>query len=101
MSRDAFSGPGTYHAKPMPSVLSIAGSDPTGGAGIQADCQVLAAFGVHAAAVPTALTIQDGLGKLQGSLRDTTAVTLYGSEAVLRAAIESTARRDSGLAARL
>lgn len=45
----------------MQSVLSIAGSDPTGGAGIQADCQVLAAFGVHAAAVPTALTIQDGL----------------------------------------
>lgn len=45
----------------MPSVLSIAGSDPTGGAGIQADCQVLAAFGVHAAAVPTALTIQNGL----------------------------------------
>ncbi len=45
----------------MPSVLSIAGSDPTGGAGIQADCQVLAAFDVHAAAVPTALTIQDGL----------------------------------------
>lgn len=45
----------------MPSVLSIAGSDPTGGAGIQADCQVAAAFGVHAAAVPTALTLQDGL----------------------------------------
>jgi hydroxymethylpyrimidine/phosphomethylpyrimidine kinase len=45
----------------MQSVLSIAGSDPTGGAGIQADCQVLAAFGIHAAAVPTALTIQDGL----------------------------------------
>jgi hydroxymethylpyrimidine/phosphomethylpyrimidine kinase len=45
----------------MQSVLSIAGSDPTGGAGLQADCQVLRAFGVHAAAVPTALTIQDGL----------------------------------------
>lgn len=45
----------------MQSVLSIAGSDPTGGAGFQADCQVAAAFGVHAAAVPTALTIQDGL----------------------------------------
>jgi hydroxymethylpyrimidine/phosphomethylpyrimidine kinase len=45
----------------MQSVLSIAGSDPTGGAGLQADCQVLAAFGVHAAAVPTALTIQNGL----------------------------------------
>ncbi|MBY0394972.1 MAG: hydroxymethylpyrimidine/phosphomethylpyrimidine kinase [Thermoleophilia bacterium] len=45
----------------MQSVLSIAGSDPTGGAGFQADCQVAAAFGVHGAAVPTALTIQDGL----------------------------------------
>ncbi len=45
----------------MQSVLSIAGSDPTGGAGLQADCQVFAAFGLHAAAVPTALTIQDGL----------------------------------------
>ncbi|MBK7951223.1 MAG: hydroxymethylpyrimidine/phosphomethylpyrimidine kinase [Deltaproteobacteria bacterium] len=45
----------------MQSVLSIAGSDPTGGAGFQADCQVAAALGVHAAAVPTALTIQDGL----------------------------------------
>lgn len=45
----------------MQSVLSIAGSDPTGGAGIQADCQVFAAFGVHGAAVPTALTLQDGL----------------------------------------
>jgi len=45
----------------MQSVLSIAGSDPTGGAGLQADAQVAAAFGVHAAAVATALTIQDGL----------------------------------------
>jgi len=45
----------------MQSVLSIAGSDPTGGAGLQADLQVFCAFGVHGAAVPTALTIQDGL----------------------------------------
>jgi hydroxymethylpyrimidine kinase/phosphomethylpyrimidine kinase len=45
----------------MQSVLSIAGSDPTGGAGLQADLQVLRSFGVHGAAVPTALTIQDGL----------------------------------------
>lgn len=45
----------------MLSVLSIAGSDPTGGAGLQADLQVFHAFGVHGAAVPTALTIQDGL----------------------------------------
>ena len=45
----------------MQSALSIAGSDPTGGAGLQADLQVFQAHGVHGAAVPTALTIQDGL----------------------------------------
>lgn len=45
----------------MQSALSIAGSDPTGGAGLQADLQVFRRFGVHGGAVPTALTIQDGL----------------------------------------
>ena len=45
----------------MQSVLSIAGSDPTGGAGLQADLQVFHAFAVHGAAVPTALTLQDGI----------------------------------------
>jgi hydroxymethylpyrimidine/phosphomethylpyrimidine kinase len=44
----------------MLSALSIAGSDPTGGAGLQADLQVFRSFGIHGAAVPTALTIQDG-----------------------------------------
>ncbi|MBW1882808.1 MAG: bifunctional hydroxymethylpyrimidine kinase/phosphomethylpyrimidine kinase [Deltaproteobacteria bacterium] len=45
----------------MHCALSIAGSDPTGGAGLQADLQVFHALGVHGAAVPSALTIQDGL----------------------------------------
>lgn len=45
----------------MPSALTIAGSDPTGGAGLQADLQVFRSLGVHGGAVPTALTIQDGL----------------------------------------
>jgi len=45
----------------MQCVLSISGSDPTGGAGLQADLQVCHAFGVHGAAVPSALTLQDGL----------------------------------------
>jgi len=45
----------------MKGVLSISGSDPTGGAGLQADLQVFHAFGVHGAGVPSALTIQDGL----------------------------------------
>ncbi len=45
----------------MHCALSIAGSDPTGGAGLQADLQVFHALGVHGAAVPSALTIQNGL----------------------------------------
>jgi len=53
--RELTIGPAMY------SVLSIAGSDPTGGAGLQADLQVFNALGVHGAAVPTALTIQNGL----------------------------------------
>lgn len=43
-------------------VLSIAGSDPSGGAGIQADIKTMAALGVYACAVPTALTVQNTLG---------------------------------------
>ncbi len=39
--------------------LSIAGSDPTGGAGLQLDLQVFHSLGVHGCAVPTALTVQD------------------------------------------
>lgn len=39
--------------------LSIAGSDPTGGAGLQQDLQVFRSFGVHGAAVVTAITVQD------------------------------------------
>ncbi|GAB4357820.1 MAG: hydroxymethylpyrimidine/phosphomethylpyrimidine kinase [Gammaproteobacteria bacterium] len=42
-----------------PVVLVFAGHDPTGGAGIQADIETLAAQGCHAAPVVTALTVQD------------------------------------------
>lgn len=43
----------------MVSVLSIAGSDPSGGAGIQADLKTFAAHGVYGAAVITAVTVQN------------------------------------------
>jgi hydroxymethylpyrimidine/phosphomethylpyrimidine kinase len=43
----------------VPFALSIAGSDPTGGAGLQADLQVFRALGVHGGAVVSALTVQD------------------------------------------
>ncbi len=43
-------------------VLIIAGSDPSGGAGIQADIKTVTAFGVYAAAAITALTAQNTKG---------------------------------------
>ena len=45
--------------QPMQIALAIAGSDPTGGAGLQLDLQVFRSLGVHGAGVLTALTIQD------------------------------------------
>lgn len=45
-----------------PRVLSIAGTDPTGGAGIQADLKTIAAFGGYGMAVVTALVAQNTLG---------------------------------------
>ncbi|MFI8593092.1 bifunctional hydroxymethylpyrimidine kinase/phosphomethylpyrimidine kinase [Microbacterium sp. NPDC078428] len=46
----------------MPRVLSIAGTDPTGGAGIQADLKSIAANGGYGMAVVTALVAQNTLG---------------------------------------
>jgi len=42
--------------------MTLAGNDPTGGAGIQADIEALASMGCHAAPVITALTVQDTAG---------------------------------------
>jgi hydroxymethylpyrimidine/phosphomethylpyrimidine kinase len=54
-------------ASTMPSsvpsiVLSFAGTDPTGGAGIQADLLTLSSMGCHALTVITAITVQDTAG---------------------------------------
>ena len=45
-----------------PLVMVFAASDPTGGAGIQADIMTLAGMGCHALTVVTALTVQDTAG---------------------------------------
>lgn len=42
-----------------PVVLCFSGLDPSGGAGLQADIESIAALGCHAAVVCTALTVQD------------------------------------------
>ncbi|PID54273.1 MAG: bifunctional hydroxymethylpyrimidine kinase/phosphomethylpyrimidine kinase [Micrococcales bacterium] len=42
--------------------MTVAGSDPSGGAGIQADLKTFAAFGVYGCAVLTALTAQNTRG---------------------------------------
>ena len=43
-------------------VLSVAGSDPSGGAGIQADLKTFSALGCYGMAVLTALTAQNTRG---------------------------------------
>ena len=43
----------------METALTIAGSDPSGGAGLQADLKVFKELGVHGLSVPTALTAQN------------------------------------------
>lgn len=45
-----------------PIVLTIAGSDPSGGAGIQADIKTISALGGYAASVITAVTVQNTCG---------------------------------------
>ena len=49
-------------SSPPPIVLTFAGSDPTGGAGLQADLLTLASMGCHPLSVVTALTVQDTHG---------------------------------------
>lgn len=48
--------------KPTYKVLTIAGSDPSGGAGIQADIKTITSLGGYAASAITSLTIQNTLG---------------------------------------
>ena len=46
----------------IPVALTIAGSDPSGGAGIQADLKTFHQFGVYGEAVVTLITVQNTIG---------------------------------------
>ena len=45
--------------EPIPVVMTLAGNDPSGGAGIQADIEAIASMGCHAVPVITSITVQD------------------------------------------
>ncbi len=57
----AMSTPPSRRPSP-PAVLVFSGTDPTGGAGMQADVLTLASLGCHALSVVTAITVQDTIG---------------------------------------
>ena len=51
-----------FPAPCRPLVLTFAGSDPSGGAGLQADLMAISSIGCHPLSVTTALTVQDTVG---------------------------------------
>ena len=48
----------------IPNVLTIAGTDPTGGAGIQADLKAFSANGAYGMSVVTAVVSQNTRGEI-------------------------------------
>ncbi len=47
-----------FLAFPVPAILSLAGHDPSGGAGITSDAKIATGLGLHCYTIPTALTVQ-------------------------------------------
>ena len=63
MSQNSQTSPSVPGAQASPPiVLVFAASDPSGGAGIQADIMTLSSMGCHPMSVVTAITVQDTLG---------------------------------------
>src|SRR6267142_5261306 len=72
----------------LPRALTIAGFDPSGGAGVLADVRTFGAFGLDAAAAITAITFQNttkffgGIHQSGEAVRDQVMPLLEGSEIV-------------------
>lgn len=60
--RDTGQSPGVIRSDNMYTVLTIAGSDSSGGAGVQADLKTISALGAFGMSAITALTAQNTLG---------------------------------------
>ncbi|HKP96457.1 MAG TPA: bifunctional hydroxymethylpyrimidine kinase/phosphomethylpyrimidine kinase [Fibrobacteria bacterium] len=54
--------PESAHSREQPLVLTLSGSDPGGGAGLEADLKTFQRHGVFGMAVPTLLTVQNTTG---------------------------------------
>lgn len=70
--------------QPVKVVLAIAGSDSSGGAGLQADVKTGAAFGVHVATVITAVTAQNSM-----AVREVFPLTVPQVQAQIAAVMEA------------
>lgn len=93
----------------IPNILSIAGSDPSGGAGIQADIKAISANGGYAMAAIAGLTVQNTRGvsaahlppadfvaaqieAIRRDIRiDAVKIGMLGNEAIIRAVAEALA----------
>ncbi len=99
-------------SQPPPVVLSIAGFDPSSGAGVTADIKTIAAHGCYGVACITALTVQSTAGvrrvqpvepalvtetleELAADLEiDAVHIGMLGSEKVVRAVVDFLEHRD-------
>jgi hydroxymethylpyrimidine/phosphomethylpyrimidine kinase len=78
----------------VPIALTIAGSDPSGGAGLQADLKTFHRHGVYGASVVTLLTVQNTRGV---SGIEFVAPTAAGARMFVRAAIAAPAAVGHGV----
>ncbi|EPC00033.1 hypothetical protein L861_07665 [Litchfieldella anticariensis FP35 = DSM 16096] len=86
-------------SRSIPNVLTIAGSDPSGGAGIQADLKTFSALGAYGTSVITALTAQNtrgvtGVHPIPADFIATQLETLFDDVAIDAVKIGMVASRD-------